>query len=314
MSTSAQVVIAYRKGPRWGAATLIHQALSHAGRTAVIDHMNGGVPQTQFQSAIRLCRIFIPVLGPGDLDRCTQPDDPVMQALSTAFNSNCVVLPALVDFFSFERNKQFLTGALADLPKLQVIRIEPHQPYVGLEKMMQLLEKRLDPVNTDPDAWMRSAMETKDAVSAALGLYSEVDAFCDNAEVAILQMDWMHAVSMLRRALELSGDYARPWRVLGDLYSVRGAVDRSADAYSKAIDIDPNDLRAIERRMEINLRRGRTQQAYEDAAKASIRADGDPRILAEQYAARFGSDSEHALKRILECITKVNGETSEFRS
>jgi tetratricopeptide (TPR) repeat protein len=194
------------------------------------------------------------------------------------------------------------------------VRIEPHQPYIGLEKMMQLIERRLDPVNTDPEAWMRSSMETKDAVSMALGLYTEVDAFCDNAEVAILQMDWLHAVSMLRRALEMSADYARPWRVLGDLYSVRGAVDRSADAYTKAIDIDPNDLRAIERRMEINLRRGRTQQAYEDAAKAAIRAEGDPRQLAEQYAARFGSDSEHALKRILECITKVNGETSEFRS
>src|SRR5688500_8462950 len=276
--------------------------------------MNGGVPQTQFQSNIRLCRIFIPVLGPGDLDRCTQPDDPLMQALTTAFTSNCVVLPALVDFFSFERNKQFLTGTLGDLPKLQVVRIEPHQPYVGLEKMMQLIERRLDPVNTDPEAWMRSSMETKDAVSMALGMYTEVDAFCDNAEIAILQMDWVHAISMLRRALEMSADYARPWRVLGDLYSVRGAVDRSADAYSKAIDIDPNHLRAIERRMEINLRRGRTQQAYEDAAKAAIRADGDPRQLAEQYAARFGSDSEHALKRILECITKVNGETSEFRS
>lgn len=314
MGTSVQVVITYRKGPRWGAATLIHQALSQADRAAIIDHMNGGIPQMQFQSAIRLCRVFVPILGPGDLDRCSQPDDPLMQALATAFSANCVVLPVLVDFFSFERNKQFLTGTLSDLPKLQVIRIEPHQPYVGLEKLVQLIEKRLDPVHTDPDAWLRSTMDTKDAISAALGMYSEVDAFCDNAEVAILQMDWLHAVSMLRRALEMGGDYARAWRVLGDLYSVRGVVDRSADAYSKAIEFDPNDLRAIERRMEINLRRGHTQQAYEDAAKASIRSEGDARQLAQQYAARFGSDSEHALKRILECIAKTNGETSEFRS
>ena len=144
MSTSAQVVIAYRKGPRWGAATLIHQALSHAGRTAVIDHMNGGVPQTQFQSAIRLCRVFIPLLGPGDLDRCSQPDDPLMQTLSNAFNANCVVLPTLVDFFSFERNKQFLTGALADLPKLQVVAGAAPAVY-GLEKAEALIET-LDPV------------------------------------------------------------------------------------------------------------------------------------------------------------------------
>jgi tetratricopeptide (TPR) repeat protein len=313
VSVASQVVIAYRRGPRWGAATLIHQALTHAGRSAIIDHLNGGIAHTQFQGAIRACRVFLPIFGPGDLDRCSQPDDPLLLALAAAFTSNCVVTPVLVDYFSYERNKQFLVGILTDLPKLQVVRIEPHQPYVGLEKLMQQIESRLDPVNTDVDMWLRSTTDTRDSLNMAHGMQAEVDAFCDNAEIAILQMDWIHAVSMLRRALEIGGDLARPWRVLGDLYSVRGAVDRSADAYTKAIDIDPNDLRAIERRMEINLRRGRTQQAYDDAAKAAIRGEGDTRVLAEQYASRFGSDSEHALKRILECIAKTNGETSEFR-
>lgn len=313
MTSSPQIVIAYRRGPRWGAATLVHQTLTHAGRNAIIDHLNGGMVNTQFQGMVRVCRVFMPILGPGDLDRCTQPDDPLLSALALAFTSNCVVLPVLVDYFSYERSKQVLTGILNDLPKLQVIRVEPHQPYVGLEKLLKAVDVHLDPVKTDPDLWIRSTGETKDGLNMTHAMQGEVDAFCDNAETAILQMDWIHGVAMLRRALEIGSDLARPWRVLGDLYSVRGQVDRSADAYTKAIEIDPNDLRAIERRMEINLRRGRMQQAYDDAAKAVLRGDGDTRQLAEQYAARFGSDAAHALNRILDAIAKVSGETSEFR-
>ncbi len=269
---------------------------------------------TQFQGIIRVCRVFLPVLGPGDLDRCTQADDPLLASLALAFTSNCVVLPVLVDYFSYERSKQVLVGILSDLPKLQVVRVEPHQPYVGLEKLLKTIDEMLDPVHTDPDMWVRSTGDTKDGLHLTHAMQGQVDAFCDNAETAILQMDWIHGVAMLRRALEIGSDLARPWRVLGDLYSVRGAVDRSADAYSRAIQIDPNDLRAIERRMEINLRRGRTQLAYDDAAKAVLRGNGDTRQLAEQYAARFGSDSAHALGRILDAIAKTNGETSEFRS
>ena len=52
----------------------------------------------------------------------------------------------------------------------------------------------------------------------------------------------------------------------------------------------------------------------EDFGEAVLRGNGDTRQLAELYAARFGSDSAHALGRILDAIAKTNGETSEFRS
>lgn len=279
----------------------------------MIDHLNGSSSNTQFQGAIRVCRMFIPIIGPGDLDRCAQQDDPFLATFAFAFTSNCVVLPVLIDYFSYERAKQYLVGILNDLPKLQVIRVEPQQPYEGLNKLLRIASHHLSPAQTDVDMWMRSTGETKDGLHLTHAMQGEVDAFCDNAETAILQMDWVHGMAMLRRALEIGGDLARPWRVLGDLYSVRGVADRSAEAYTRAIEIDPNDLRAIERRMEINLRRGQTQAAYEDAAKAVLRGDGDPRVLAQQYATRFGSDAEYALKRILETVAKTNGETSEFR-
>ncbi|MBK9124307.1 MAG: hypothetical protein IPM16_14475 [Chloroflexi bacterium] len=313
MNEIYDIVVAYRRGPRWAAATLTHQSLVHHNRRALIDHMNSGLGRPQTLAAVRACRVFVLVLGPGDLERCAQTDDELRVMITVAFSSNCVVVPVLVDQFTYERDKAHLVGLLQELPKLQVVRLEPYQPYPALERLNTLVEKYIPTADTEGDLWSLPAGDTSDALGQTRMDTGEIDGFCDNAEASILAMDWTHAAAMIRRALEGGRDMARPHRVMGDLFAVRGLLDKAADAYTQAINLDPFDLRSYERRMEMNLRRGRAHMAYDDAAAAALRAQGNTTQLAEHYASRFGSDKEHALKRILEAIARRKGETSEYR-
>ncbi|NOG51614.1 MAG: hypothetical protein HND48_20945 [Chloroflexi bacterium] len=73
MNETYDIVVAYRRGPRWAAATLIHQSLVHNNRRALIDHMNAGLGRPQTLAAVRVCRVFVLVLEPAT-SNAARPD------------------------------------------------------------------------------------------------------------------------------------------------------------------------------------------------------------------------------------------------
>jgi Flp pilus assembly protein TadD len=87
-----------------------------------------------------------------------------------------------------------------------------------------------------------------------------------NAGVEIEARD---AVDHLRRATELAGDDARTWRALGEALVTEGDTSAANDAFSRAVELDPEDRAALTQLGHTSVAVGRGAEGLSYLARAA---------------------------------------------
>ncbi len=102
------------------------------------------------------------------------------------------------------------------------------------------------------------------------------------------------AISFYTQGLEKRPIYDEGWKMLGDLYMRRNALDEAADAYQKAVDQKPDNVAALIGLSSANEKRGRPSAAVQAMRQAVRQVDTNPAVLQRylEIETRLGNPAE----------------------
>lgn len=111
---------------------------------------------------------------------------------------------------------------------------------------------------------------------------SDPEAYVALAALRLATRETVAAEALLREALDRDETHAVAWAYLGALLLERAAVDKSEDAFLRALQHGPDQFLVRLKRGEAHLRLGRTYDAVEELALAVMLAAPD--VQAASYA------------------------------
>ena len=91
------------------------------------------------------------------------------------------------------------------------------------------------------------------AIATAAGSYYSVDEELESASKMIYKQKYKQAIEILQQAIDSEPDNADAWNLLGYALRKEGNLEKSAEAYSKALSIDPDHKDALEYQGELYL-------------------------------------------------------------
>jgi len=108
------------------------------------------------------------------------------------------------------------------------------------------------------------------SAAMAAGTFYDLDAELKSADQLIYKGHYKKAIEIVETAIDSEPDNANAWNILGYASRKMGNLDRSAQAYSKALSIDPDHKDALEYQGELFLMLGDQAAAQGNLDKLSL--------------------------------------------
>ncbi len=304
MAESNSVFISYRRSTSSFIALAVYQDLTAHGIDTFydIESMDAGQFDTFILNQIAARPYFLPILTPGSLERCGEPNDWLMRELQEAMRLKRVILPLHTPDFQFSDMDKFLLPDMArELKRFQAVEL-PHKYFryamqevrdrylkpVGIpttavpKKEESLLLRKLKKASAEPQvsnqqldaqAYFERAMaRAKNDFDGKIADYSEAIRLDPERSMAYNNRGWArHQKGDLNGALE---DYTEAIRLdpnnsmahnnIGSIYHQKKDLDSAVKSYDQAIRLDPYNLLAYANRAGAHYQKGNLEASIKD--------------------------------------------------
>ena len=133
------IFISYRRETGEDKARILNQYLSSIGYRTFFDHESGmtGEFETEILAAVEIAPVFLMLLTPGCLDRCTAEGDWVRREIEHATIFNNHIIPIRPNYnFSFEHLPAGIPDYVLRLSKLEFAELDYHKNLKSTANVM----------------------------------------------------------------------------------------------------------------------------------------------------------------------------------
>ncbi len=273
---SNMVFISYRRSTSSFIARSIFMDLHQNGYDAFLDveTIDSGHFDSIILNQIAARMHFVLILTPGALERCAEPGDWLRREIETAIDLKRNIVPVLVEGFSFDKEKEHLSGKLEELPRFNSLKVYHEYFEAAMEDLRTRrlkppeYEVRIQPTSASDQAVVQHKIEQ--VLSAAPPSNDEMQAetFFENGHRKWTTGDFEGAVADCTEAIRLRPDFVEAYSRRGTAYASLGNFKAAEADFNEAIRLNPNFVFAY---MNRGMGRGTTgdqQGAIADFTKA----------------------------------------------
>jgi len=282
--TDKMVFISYRRNVSAFIARAIFQDLRANGYDVFMDveSINSGSFETIILNQIAARPHFLVILTPGAVDRCANPEDLVRREIETAMELGRNVVPILVNNFSFDESKTYLTGKLEDLQKYNGL-IVPHDYFdAAMDRLrtrflMQPITGKVQPAPATDQPTVNRKIEEAASEPPPTQEQLTAEQYFDRAVTFHNKGDYEAAIRDYDEAIGLNPEDIVSYYNRGVAYYATGDYDAAIHSFDATIELDPQYIDAF-------VGRG---DAYD--------GKGDHDAAIRDFDAALGIDPEYAI-------------------
>lgn len=301
------VFISYRRKPASYIARAIFQNLTANGYDVFMDveGIDAGNFGTIIDNQIKARAHFLIILTSGTVARFDEEKDWLRHEIEFAMEHKRNIVPLLIDGFKFNKTaKKYLTGKLADLPRLNGLHV-PHEFFEeAMEKLRTRFLKTPEYIETEPpppnetpevarkiDEIAAKPPPTKDELSAE-DYFNMAIALDDNSDQEIAfytdairlnprytqaynnlgfvfynRQEYKIAMQNFKKAIRLYPRYTQAHINLALSLLMDGKLDDALGIYNKVLRYDPKNIDIYYNRGTVYRSRGNLRKAIADFRK-----------------------------------------------
>ena len=250
---SNAIFISYRRSASWSIAQLIHSNMVSNNIDAFLDTDNlasGKFLQNIFEE-IAARPYFLPILTPGTLDRCIENGDVLRKEFDEAIRLKRVIVPLYTAEFKWDDLKKFVPDIADEIQGFNAIEL-PKRFFS--HALMELRQRYLLPIDIDPrltPADTSASKEKPDGVTVTQKVLEKqltAEEYFARGQKKHALFKFDGAIADYNEALRLKPEFALAHYKRGAAYSHVGYYDAAIVDFTKALELNPKLIDAyIER-------------------------------------------------------------------
>jgi len=241
------VFISYRISVAAMGARAIYQSLTPHGYDVFLDveGLDPGSFSQQLLHQIAARAHFLPVLSPGTLERCKNPDDWVLREIQEAIRLDRNIIPIFINNFNVtDLGKHLPAATAAQLQEMQGVRVHYDYFDAAMDKLRNHLSKPTTVTIVSDDASQSAFLNTQKAEIDTLPDVKtdtlKAEEWFQIAYEKVESGDYVGAVADYGNAIQFDASMHQAYHNRGIAYAGLGQYQQAIESYNQALQLEPS--------------------------------------------------------------------------